>query len=73
MNLQRCAQNVSGILELKEEGRSRPVPGSYIVGTSRKQGALSIYQEIPVRMLMEHTFSMCSTEKFLGMSGILKR
>ena len=41
-----------------------------------KPRALSIYQEIPqlpVGMLMEHTFSKHSTEKFPGISGILKR
>ena len=38
--------------------------------------ALSIYQEIrekPGRMLMEHTFSVRSTEKFVGINEILKR
>ena len=41
-----------------------------------KHGALSIYQEIPeipIGMLMEHTFSGHSMGKFPGIRGILKR
>ena len=41
-----------------------------------REGVLSIYQEIPeipVGMLMGHMFSMRSTEKLPGISGILKR